>query len=77
VRVVQLMLFGKKKEVNANIVTEQTCTKCGDVTRRQFMEGDFVYKKIHETCGKCSSQSLMVTGVYGEYPAEKNKDNFP
>lgn len=66
------MLFGKKKEVKPEIYTEDTCQSCGEKTRRQFEEGDHVYRHGQQ-CKKCSSSNTLVTAVYGEYPEEKDK----
>lgn len=63
-------MFGsKKKESKPTIYTEETCNACGEVARRPFEEGDYVFKQGFQ-CKKCSS-STMVTAVYGEYPPEK------
>jgi hypothetical protein len=64
------MLFGKKKEIKPEIYSEDTCQSCGEKTRRQFEEGDYVYR-FGVQCKKCSSNTL-VTAIYGEYP-EENK----
>jgi hypothetical protein len=67
------LLFGKKKEVKPEIYAEDTCQSCGEKTRRQFEEGDYVYKSGLQ-CKKCSSSNTLVTAIYGEYPEEeKNK----
>ncbi|MEO9319172.1 MAG: hypothetical protein ABI361_00710 [Nitrososphaera sp.] len=63
------MLFGKKKEDPPRVYTEETCGKCGEKIRRSFQEGDFVFRKLDAECSKCSSTELMITGIYGEYPA--------
>lgn len=65
------MLFGKKKEVKPEIYSEDTCQSCCEKTRRQFEEGDYVYKPGAQ-CKKCSSSNTLVTAVYGEYPEEKH-----
>ena len=66
------MLFGKKKEVKPEIYSEDTCQSCGEKTRRQFEEGDYVYRSGVQ-CKKCSSSNTLVTAIYGEYPAEEKK----
>jgi hypothetical protein len=66
------MLFGKKKEVKPEIFTEDTCQSCGEKTRRQFEDGDYVYGTGMQ-CKKCSSANTLVTAVYGEYPPDSEK----
>jgi hypothetical protein len=66
------MLFGKKKEVKPEIYSEDTCQSCGEKTRRQFEEGDYIYRS-GVRCEKCSSSKTLVTAIYGEYPEENNK----
>lgn len=63
------MLFGKKKEVKPDIYTEDKCQACGENTRRQFEEGDYVYRSGLQ-CKKCSSSNTLVVAIYGEYPPE-------
>jgi hypothetical protein len=62
-------LFGKKKEFRPEIYSEDTCQSCGEKTRRQFEEGDYVYRSGVQ-CKKCSSTNTLVTAIYGEYPEE-------
>ncbi|MEO9294067.1 MAG: hypothetical protein ABI347_00505 [Nitrososphaera sp.] len=66
-----MMFFGKKKEVEATFYTEQICNSCGYRERRPFAQGDYVFMK-GAPCEKCSSESTMISAIYGEYPAEKN-----
>lgn len=67
------MLFGKKKEVKPEIFTEDTCQSCGEKSRRQFEDGDYVYGSGKQ-CKKCSSANTLVTAVYGEYPPDSEKN---
>ncbi len=67
------MLFRKKKEIKPEIHTEETCQVCGEKTRRQFADGDFVYR-TGSVCSKCSSSNTLVSAIYGEYPPEKIKN---
>jgi hypothetical protein len=66
------MLFGKKKEVKPEIYSEDTCRSCGEKTKRQFEEADYVYKSGMQ-CKKCSSSNTLVTAIYGEYPEGDSK----
>jgi hypothetical protein len=67
-----MFLFGKKKEVEPTFYTEQVCNSCGDRERRPFEQGDYVFRK-GAPCKKCSSESTMISAIYGEYSAdEKN-----
>jgi len=65
-----MILFGKKKEIVPEIYSEDTCQSCGEKTRRQFQEGDYVFR-TGLPCKKCSSSDTLVTAVYGEYPEEE------
>jgi hypothetical protein len=66
------MLFGKKKEILPEIYSEDKCLSCGEKTRRQFKEGDYIYGR-GEQCKKCSSADTLITAVYGEYPHEEKR----
>lgn len=66
------MVFGKKKEVKPEIYSENTCQSCGEKTRRQFEEGDYVYRAGVQ-CKKCSSSNTLVTAIYGEYQDEEKR----
>jgi hypothetical protein len=67
------VFFRKKKEVKPEIFAEETCRACGEKTRRRFEDGDFVYKSA-AACKNCSSADTLITAIYGEYPAEANKN---
>ncbi|HZT34575.1 MAG TPA: hypothetical protein VFA15_01545 [Nitrososphaera sp.] len=66
------MLFGKKKDNAPSIFTEQQCNSCGERTRRNFSDGDYVFK-TRQQCPRCSSNNGVIVAVYGEYPPEKEK----
>lgn len=66
------MLFRKKKEVRPEIYTEETCQSCGEKTRREFKEGDYVFRATGLQCIKCSSPEILVTAIYGEYPQDES-----
>ena len=70
-----MLLFGsKKKEVKPEIFTEETCQSCDEKSRRRFEEGDYVYKNSGTAnCKKCSSSNVMISAIYGEYPADNKK----
>jgi len=68
------VLFSKKKEEPPVVYTEESCKVCGEITKRQFAEGDFILKLTENTCPKCSSQKVIVSGVYGEYPPTHDGD---
>jgi hypothetical protein len=63
------MLFGKKKEIEPKIYSEEICQSCGENTKRQFKEGEHVYG-LGIPCNKCSSSNTLVTAIYGEYPPD-------
>ncbi len=63
------MLFGKKKESNPEIYTEDTCLSCSEITKRRHEEEDYVYGEGVQ-CRKCMSFNTMVTAIYGEYSEE-------
>ncbi|MDQ4050563.1 MAG: hypothetical protein M3093_03015 [Thermoproteota archaeon] len=63
------MLFGKKKEINPEIYTEDTCLSCNEITKRRHEEEDYVYG-VGLQCKKCMSYNTKVTAIYGEYPEE-------
>jgi hypothetical protein len=63
------MLFGKKKEIEPKIYSEEICQSCGENTKRQFKEGENVYG-LGIPCKKCSSSNTLVTAIYGEYPPD-------
>jgi hypothetical protein len=67
-----IMLFGKKKEVNPEIYSEDRCQSCSERTKRHFEEGDYVYGTGMQ-CKRCRSSDTLVTAIYGEYP-EGDKD---
>ncbi len=63
------MLFRKKKEIKPEIYTEQTCQSCGEKSRRQFEENDYVYRTGAQ-CKKCESSNTLISAIYGEYQEE-------
>jgi len=65
-----MMFFGKKKEIKPEIYSEEICQSCGENSRREFKEGDYIYGS-GTRCKKCSSNTL-ITAIYGEYPEEKH-----
>jgi hypothetical protein len=67
-------LFGKKKEVQPTIYTEETCSSCGEKVRRPFEGCDYVFcSGSSPSCKKCgASSTMMISAIYGEYPPEKN-----
>ena len=70
----QELLFGKKKEAPPKMFTEEKCANCGDKILRSFLDGDFVYKTTESKCSKCSSASIMISGVFGQYALKTEKD---
>jgi hypothetical protein len=62
----------RKKEVKPETYTEETCQSCGEKSRRQFEDGDYVYKTGGQ-CKKCSSSDTLVSAIYGEYPQDSNR----
>jgi hypothetical protein len=67
------MFFKKKKEIKPEIFTEENCQACGEKSRRQFKDGDYVYAAA-SVCKNCSSSNTIISSIYGEYPAEQNKN---
>lgn len=64
-----MLFFKKKKEIKPEIFTEETCQSCGEKFRRQFEDGDYVFRQA-SACKKCSSSTTFITAIYGEYPPE-------
>ena len=46
------------------IYTVEECAGCGTKTKRNFKEGDYVFKEVGQ-CQKCN-EKLMVTMIFGE-----------
>ncbi len=67
------MRFKKKKKVSPTVYTEEICPSCGEKKKRNFDEGDYIYK-IASNCKKCSKPT-MISAIYGEYPIEKQKES--
>lgn len=67
------MFFRKKKEVKPEIFTEEVCQACGEKFRRNFEEGDYVFRS-GSACKKCSSSNTLIGAIYGEYPPENKKN---
>jgi hypothetical protein len=63
-------LFRKNKKDKApTIYSVEKCESCGQMSKRNFEAGDYVYKRSTE-CKKCLG-IVMITSIYGEYPSEK------
>ena len=56
------MIFGKE-ENDLVPYTVSECSSCGDVHKRPFREGDYVYGR--QTCRKCD-KTTTVSAIYGE-----------
>lgn len=52
------------------VKTELKCESCNLKILRDFKDGDYVFKKTSEKCGKCGG-SLTVTAIYDVSPREK------
>ncbi len=57
------MKFRKKKEIITPYSTEQ-CSSCKKISKRQFKEGDFVFKSTG-ACSSCNGQ-MLITKIFGE-----------
>jgi hypothetical protein len=67
-----LLIFERKKKKDCpTIYTENTCQTCNQKSKKNFEDGDYVYKP-GSACKECSGTE-MITAIYGEYPAEKKK----
>jgi hypothetical protein len=66
-----LFFESKRKGNNPIIYTEETCQNCNHKIKRNFLDGDYIYKS-GSTCKACSGIAIT-TAIYGEYPAEKEK----
>ncbi len=55
------------------VMTTIECTNkgCASKTQREFQRGDYVYKEVDTSCGKCGGKQ-MVTAIYKEVK-EKEK----
>ena len=58
------MIFRKKKEVLDPYSIEQ-CTSCNKTNKRQFKEGDYIFKTM-EKCTSCGSDQIMISKIFGE-----------
>ena len=67
------MRFKKKKKISPIVYTEEICQRCDEKKKRNFEEGDYIYK-IGSNCKKCS-ELTMINAIYGEYPMEKQKQS--
>ena len=67
------MWFKKKKKITPTVYTEEICQRCGEKKKRNFQEGDYIYK-FGSNCKKCS-ELTMINAIYGEYPMEKQKQS--
>ena len=68
------MWFKKKeKQISPTVYTEEICQRCGEKKKRKFEDGDYIYK-FGSNCKECSNIT-MISAVYGEYPAEKQKQS--
>jgi hypothetical protein len=63
----------KKKQISPTVYTEEICQRCGEKNKRKFEDGDYIYK-FGSNCKECSNIT-MISAVYGEYPAEKQKQS--
>jgi hypothetical protein len=63
----------KKKQISPTVYTEEICQRCGEKKKRKFEDGDYIYK-FGSNCKECSNIT-MISAVYGEYPAEKQKQS--
>jgi hypothetical protein len=67
-----VLFFERKRKGNSPIIyTEETCQNCNHKIKRNFLDGDYIYKS-GSTCKACSGIAIT-TAIYGEYPAEKEK----
>jgi hypothetical protein len=65
------MWLKKKKKITPTVYTEEMCPRCGNKNKRNFDEGDYIYK-IGSNCKRCS-ELTMISAIYGEYPMEKKQ----
>jgi hypothetical protein len=66
-------MWFKKKKITPTVYTEEICQRCGEKKKRNFEEGDYIYK-FGSNCKKCS-ELTMINAIYGEYPIEKQKQS--
>ena len=58
------MIF-KKKEVVLNPFTLEQCSSCSAISKRQFKQGDYIFKAM-EKCVSCKIGQTMIVRIFGE-----------
>jgi hypothetical protein len=59
------MRFFKKKEEVLDPYTVEQCNSCDKTSKRQFKEGDHVFKMM-EKCTSCGNGQMMIGKIFGE-----------
>ncbi|MDE1768957.1 MAG: hypothetical protein KGI28_00205 [Thaumarchaeota archaeon] len=55
----------KKKEELLDPYTVEQCNSCNKTSKRQFKEGDYVFK-ILEKCTSCGNGQIIISKIFGE-----------
>ena len=55
----------KKKEELLDPYTIEQCNICNKTSKRQFREGDYIFK-ILEKCNSCGNGQMVISKIFGE-----------
>ncbi len=58
------MIFSRKKEELLEPYSTEQCGLCNTTKRRNFIQGDFVFK-LTGKCTSCNQGQMMITKIYG------------
>ncbi len=64
IRGVTMRLFKKKDEV-LDPYTVEKCTSCNKVSKRKFVESDYVFKATGK-CTACGTGQIIIDKIFGE-----------
>lgn len=60
----------ERKRMQPTVYTIEECEGCGLKVKRQFQQGDYVFKEIGE-CAKCGGGKVRITMIYAEYEKQQ------
>jgi hypothetical protein len=59
------VIFSRKKKEIINPYTVEKCNSCNAITKRKFLEGDYVFKTMNK-CTACNNGQMMIEKIFGE-----------
>jgi len=63
----------RKKNFIEYKYTVLKCSSCNNKVERNFIEGDYIFKKLEgKPCEKCSNTQFIIIEIYSTYKKEKN-----